>query len=807
MQLPSMKSPLQLAPPRRQCPPNQGPRNNPSHGNQQLCLHHRRCTFVGISEFRLSTSISQYTANHSSNLHRHWRHISAFHGPWLQMPFDMLELLANINYQTPRPRPTDPAIFFDLIKIHRLVDEATNLAVKAASDMASPTLTNVNGDAADYSPLSSLGFGGPVHGAKLSRERKFRMREQASQKLARAYRLNEILCSVATMQSATPLEQVGATVLQRNAKDPDAQYVHFFHEKIPSRQVAEYTSLEPLTDILMSRSAESGVLRTRATVKVFKEDFSGAVQDLTHALSICRLHEHSNVLSKQVIPAPDTKHFRKRLPDTMLPEKDQPSSLEGQLLFQRGSVYLTMACNHVAECFPPRRSENGHASQKGVANASNGGGEADLNGTETSDHNEESKSKVESRKLVKTLAKRALKDYMTFLSHFDYSPNLPVSHIKDFNERVNLAVHANRPPRSSEPAKPTEGHIVYPLSDLFAAVTPPGLPPYPSQELIKNGAVPPGPGGTCEWATYHPLLTDALHSLLLCHCLVQTSAKELQRHANMVARVVRLCDGYPIFQASRSPARSDWYEVLHRANNWLDLSADWDVLCASAPLPLMDGAYPSKPASNPGLAASAAAALISGNSVDAVRDELAKGRAREQAIMDALEDERVTDIQSFRAAVRSREKRAELNKDALQQKPGNGTAPTGDYPAPAPSPATPRALPGPAGASGVVVPASPGPSRVDQHVLRPYHPHGNNQQSLEPAFHRWAADDSKDYPILTERAAAVALWIRDAPLVTGTTKRKKRTKKSGLANSKADDDIAEKLEIMSIQQDVEADAE
>jgi hypothetical protein len=716
------------------------------------------------------------------------------------MPFDMLELLANINFQTQRPRPTDPAIFFDLIKIHRLVDEATNLAVKAASDMASPTLTSVNGDAADFSPLSSLGFGGPVHGARLSRERKFRMREQASQKLARAYRLNEILCSVATMQSATPLEQVGATVLQRSAKDPDAQYVHFFHEKIPSRQVAEYTSLEPLTDILMSRSAEAGVLRTRATVKVFKEDFSGAMQDLTHALSICRMHQHSNVLSKQDIPAPDAKQFRKRLPDMMLPEKDQPSSLEGQLLFQRGSVYLTMACNHVAECFPARRQENGHAaSQKGAADTtSNEANEADKNGTDTPDLNGESKSKVEARKMVKTLAKRALKDYMAFLSHFDYSPNLPVSHIKDFNERVNLAVHANRPPRSSEPVKPTEGHIVYPLSDLFAAVTPSDLPPYPSQELVKNGAAPPAPGGTCEWATYHPLLTDALHSLLLCHCLVQTSAKELQRHANMVARIVRLCDGYPIFQASRSPARSDWYEVLHRANNWLDLSADWDTLCASAPLPLMDGVYPSKSVPNPGLAASAAAALISGNSVDAVRDELAKGRAREQAIMDALEDERVTDLQSFRAAVLSRQKRAELTKDASQQqKPGNGTAaPSGEYPVSTP-PTAPRPLPAPASSS-----------HVDQQVSRPQQPHSNNHQSMEPAFHRWAADDSKDYQILTERAAAVSLWIRDAPLVTGTTKRKKRPKKSAAAmDPKAGEDIAEKLEDMDIQHVTEADAE
>jgi len=86
--------------------------------------------------------------------------------------------------------------------------------------------------------------------AKLSSERKFRMREHATSKLSHAYRLDEIAASVATMQSASALEDVAKHVLQRNDQDPEAQYVHFFHEKIPSRAMAESTSLAPLTEII-----------------------------------------------------------------------------------------------------------------------------------------------------------------------------------------------------------------------------------------------------------------------------------------------------------------------------------------------------------------------------------------------------------------------------------------------------------------------------------------------------------------------------------------------------------------------------
>lgn len=656
------------------------------------------------------------------------------------MPIEILETIANINYNTPRPRPIDPASFFDLVKVRRLVDEATNLAVRAASDIASPTLTSVNGGFLDSSSMFSLQTGGSIHGAKLSRERKFRMREQASQKLARAYRLDEIACSVATMQGASPLEEVGSSVLHRNPRDSDAKYVHFFHEKIPSRQLAESTSLQPLTDIISDRPGEPEVLRTRATVKIFKDDLEGAAQDLTSALSVCRFHQPSPAPSQEVIQVQDANRPRRRAQD-VLAEKDQPSSLEGQLLFQRASVYLTMACNHVSESLPSKDMQSPQSHKE----SANGIGQEDTNGEHSSNLDKEAnKKKTEARKMVKTLAKRAMRDYMTFISRFEYSPNLPVRVVTEFNERTNNAAHGTRNPRLSE----VTSNVVYKLSDLFAAIAPFDLPPFPSEEVVKKGSSPLSPATTCEWATYHPLLADALHSLLHCHCLVQTSSKELQRHAYMVARIVRLADGYPIFQASRSPARADWIEVLRRAGNWIDLSSNWETLCTPAPLPGFDPPAEHKPAvPNPELAASAAAALIKGVSAETAQEELRKVNVREQAIREALDDERVTDEASFRAAIFAREKRAqeEHNSRAVVHKTITNGAPRSN------------------GCANVKC--------------------GHHQP--ESQLKRWSGDDAREYPILTERASCIALWIKEVPVVTGTAKRKKRTRKG--SSSKPDE--------------------
>ncbi|KAI8266399.1 hypothetical protein K4K58_009995 [Colletotrichum sp. SAR11_239] len=556
---------------------------------------------------------------------KHWRFISSFHGPWLQMPIEILETIANINYNTPRPRPIDPAVFFDLLKIRRLVDEATTLAVRAASDIASPTLANLHGG---FNSHTALGYGG--HGAKLSRERKFRMREQASQKLARAYRLDEIACSVATMQGASTLEEIGSLVLQRSKEDPDAKYVHFFHEKIPSRQLAECTSLQPLDDIISARPTEGEALRTRATVRIFKDDYEGAAQDLSSALQVHRFHQplHRPPSSQDLQLATGSR----RPPDVILTEEQQPSSLETQLLFQRAGVYLTMACQHVVDGLPEAAASPRTGSSKEASRDASPGGEgpSDQPPEPTAAEKEAGRQRLEKRKIVKTYAKRALRDYLAYLSKFEYTPDLPLRVTREFTEKVNLAAHGIRHPRVPD-SGPAPSYKTYPLSDLFAAVPPADIPPYPSQELNK----------------------------------IQSSPKAAALAAASITK--------------------DSNTLAHIGEN----------------------------------------------------EEQRKERIRQQAIMDSLDDDRVVDEASLRAAITARQKRAQEDHDYLQGiKNGfNGKQDTG---------------------------LSGQPS---------------------PALRRWSVDDGREYPILTERAAAIARWVLEAPTVSlGTAKRKK---KSGPKKDKA----------------------
>lgn len=582
------------------------------------------------------------------------------------------------------------------------------------------------------------------------------MREQATSKLSKAYHLDEIACSVATMQSASTLEDVAHLVLQRNPLDADAKYVHFFHEKIPSRQLAECTSLEPLNQVIAERPNEPEILRTRAVTKIFKDDFVGAAQDLTAALQICRYFQNQHKAGRQQLQlaseaAADAQRNSRWKEEVKLDEEDHPSSLETQLLFHRAGVYLTIACQHVNAALPPRAHKKGMNGMNGMNGVKSPKANGDVSSTVepvemTPAEKEAHRKRLEARKVVKTNAKRALRDYLAYLSHLDYTPGLAAEITEEFVRKVNqdtngfkiprpqhhsrsldlesnaslskgqlsdaLVPHtgsySNRnrqqanPNRSEYPALPSP--VVHQISALFSATPPADLPPYPEtatalttkqqMQASQSEATKAILAQTdCHEAlTYHPLITDALHSLLLCHCLVQTSARELQRHAHMVARLARVCDGYPIFQAARSPSRADWIEVLRRGDNWIGLSQSWESLCAPAPLP---GHTPQ-------------------NQQKETPAEK-KERLKQQAIMEALEDDRVHDEATFHAAVAARQRRQE--EEARK-------------------------------AEGREMPK------------------------------RWAQEDGKEYPISTDRAQAIVRWVREAPVgeASGTRKKKKSSK-------------------------------
>lgn len=652
----------------------------------------------------------------------------------------------------------DPATLFDLVKIRRLVDDATDLAVRAANGTTSSALCNShnasNGLFGGGSAAAlGLGIGGGGANAKLSRERKHRMREHATQKLSHAYHLDEIAASVATMQSASALEEVAKHVLTRNKDDPDATYVHFFHEKIPSRSLAECTSLAPLDEVIRQRPTDGAPYRTRAVTRMFKEDFMGATMDLTEGLRVCRMyntqHQRPNEQTELVLAR---EAAREQRTDTRVDEKDQPSSLEGQLLFHRAGTYLIMACDNIALALSGPATTN----RDGCADLH---GETEVSSLPTKIDKEINHRRLEARKMVRTYAKRALRDYLAFISRFDYTPGQPAEITKAFLNKVNAAAngygrrgHENRllemaeypmtarstalvrhdgqsPTNSRRPSQPipVPTKPVYPLNELFAAIPPPGLPPYPNESstaLVKTKQSQPlspiisDDSSTSETLTYHPLLTDALHSLLLCHSLIQTSPKELLRHAHMVARLAHLSDGFPIFLAARSPARADWVEVLRRtskgSDKWIGLSsASWDELCKPAPLPCQQ---------NEDADGEGGARKMSKGKGETKEEK--RERVRMEAVREALADERVVDEESFRKSVQAREARARMEAEDDEEDDKEDEA-------------------------------GEGPNGIAD---------ANHREKLngnKPK--RWAQEEGKEYPITTERAEAIARWIREAP--------------------------------------------
>ncbi|KAF2233435.1 hypothetical protein EV356DRAFT_486724 [Viridothelium virens] len=722
---------------------------------------------------------------------KHWRYISSFHGPWLQLPPEVLETLAHSNYFAPRPCPIDPAVFYDIVKIRKAVDEASNLAVRATNGVASSALNNSlnagNGMLGGGSAAAlGLGFGGG--NAKLSRERKHRMRELATQKLSQAYHLDEIAASVATMQSASSLEDVASHVLQRNADDPDGKYVHFFHEKIPSRTMAESTPLDPLNEVIAAKPADGEPFRTRALTRLFKEDYIGAARDLSDALTAARykIAQHRARKDQLVLAsaaraerAKTNRHGSPWRQDQKVQEEDQPSSLETQLLFHRAGVYLTLACQHIHEALDAMHEANEAALQN--TRVENGTTNGDPPSRSPAERNARIRH-LDARKAVKSNAKRALRDYMGFLGNFDYTPGLPYEITQEFLQRVNDVASGSNGFKASRSQsrrlldKPSENAFsgqdtssalirrkkspiresdhfttngngwpllppneIYQVSELFASTPPSNLPPfptppsYPTSLSLANSTPKLSEAATNalqdshEAITYHPLLTDALHSLLLCHALLQTSPKELLRHAHNAARLARVCDGYPVFLAARSPARADWIEVLRRAGDWIGLGRSWESLCKPAPLP-GHAAHTSHNSNAPLQSRSTAPPPETA--------QQKRERRKHEAILEALADERVVDEASFAQAVRARERRAIEDEARGGESPYASGGVEGD---------------GTATMSGGVTPPPP---------------------------KRWAQEDGKEYPISTERAEAVARWVREAPLtIEGMGKGKKAGKK------------------------------
>ncbi|KAJ7650158.1 hypothetical protein FB45DRAFT_1050232 [Roridomyces roridus] len=396
---------------------------------------------------------------------KHWRYISSYHGPWLQLPLELLESLLTLNLDPatlaapeprsplptsstgqpvqkrnghnqsipdlsppdspqigsltptsitfsttmpppfplpepgkPTPPPIDPGVFRNVTSIRRLIDEAAELSVRASSGLSAAELNmmrsssspSMNSSYSGYnSPWGGLmpgGGGGGGRNVAMSAMRIHRLRALAVQKLAAAYTADEIASSVMVMQGGSVFDDLAERVLKVDPSDADARYVHFFHEKIPSRQLAESTTTQVLDELIQNQPQKLEYYRTRGIVHCFRDEFSLATKDFTHALKEARAVRKAKVAHHHnySVPAQNSKqgggkggkkkkgHGKQRKmsrddddgdgreaeggeddadrdPDeagfaqhpSVLP--DAPTPLEPQLLFLRGAAYLQHA--------------------------------------------------------------------------------------------------------------------------------------------------------------------------------------------------------------------------------------------------------------------------------------------------------------------------------------------------------------------------------------------------------------------------------------------------------------------------------
>lgn len=121
------------------------------------------------------------------------------------------------------PPPIDPGVFRSVAKIRRLIDEASELSVRASSGLSAAALGSLRGGTSfgreSWNAAQLLGLNGGNDGSSgrqvpMSANRVHRLRVLAVQKLAEAYKADEIASSVMVMQGGSVFDDIADRVLK-----------------------------------------------------------------------------------------------------------------------------------------------------------------------------------------------------------------------------------------------------------------------------------------------------------------------------------------------------------------------------------------------------------------------------------------------------------------------------------------------------------------------------------------------------------------------------------------------------------------
>ncbi|KAG6878946.1 hypothetical protein C0992_006383 [Termitomyces sp. T32_za158] len=523
-------------------------------------------------------------------------------------------LSSSRSFLTPRPGkaippPIDPGVFKSVNSIRHLIDEAAELSVRASSGLTSAELgssrsisginnTWATASALGINPLGTGGNGG--RNVAMSAMRIHRLRALAVQKLAQAYKADEIASSVMIMQGGNVFDDVAERVLsyggfetiltifyhngyRADPIDLDAKYVHFFHEKIPSRQLAESTSTRVLDELIAARPQHLEYYRTRGIVHCFRDEYIQATKDFTYALKEARAvrkakatHHNMKLLGESRCMKSGKRkkvgafsHTNGQAPpngtsplggDNMTEDADvepqpqhpsilpsAPDPIEPQLLFLRGAAYLQHAIFLIETAIlrlegVQKDQVDGselrlcyleHGKYGGVEIGNPDGPLGKSDGTKVVAYRNVLAAGP-FREQIASLLRKSIRDHEKFLSHFDSieSPN---------------ALH--------------RGDIAHQMEYAFLLAE--SL--QPSAQI--NNAVPVSKVPAI-FTTYHPLIVESQFSVLICQLMLADFISILPTLARTAVAADGL-DGCPIFFPARSMSQAEFMELLER------LAAGW----------------------------------------------------------------------------------------------------------------------------------------------------------------------------------------------------------------------------------------
>ncbi|KAG1848528.1 hypothetical protein DFJ58DRAFT_842906 [Suillus subalutaceus] len=460
------------------------------------------------------------------------------------------------------PPPIDPGVFRNVATIRRLIDEASELSVRASSGLSAVALGSMRTPSnSAWATAQGLGFDGSnnVGGGRN--------------------------VAMSAMRGSV-FDDIAEKVLKHDPNDADARYVHFFHEKIPSRQLADSTSTQVLDELIAVHPQRLEYHRTRGIVHCFRDEYSLATKDFTHALRESRAARKARAAHQDLISSRELrgKAAKKKkgsnkiwgqappsgtsaaangtnvegingepllLHPSVLP--DAPDPIEPQLLFLRGAAHLQHAVYLI---------ESAVLRLEGVSkvNSSLDGAEMRLcylsngryGGVEMGNPNgplgRSDGPKAQAyrqvladdgfRENIHSLLRKSLRDHERFLSHFDTLEG-PAPMQADLAKRVEVAF-------------------------LLTELVRPNIHTSTATGLAHVDSILPP-----MFTTYHPLLVESHFSILICQ-LMLAELPTLLTTFSRTAVVVDGLEGYPVFLPPRSMAQAEFIEVLERlASGWM----------------------------------------------------------------------------------------------------------------------------------------------------------------------------------------------------------------------------------------------